>query len=323
MYSVKFSVVIPLYNKQDYITRAIDSVLAQTFTEFECLVIDDGSTDTSLSIVQKYDDPRIKLISKVNGGVSQARNAGIFAANYEYIAFLDADDHWTENYLASMAQLIHTRPGSALYFSSHYICFPDGTRSLKESPELACRGDSAVFDLFEYFQKYRIYGWTLHTSCCIVDKNTVIEVGGFDERISYYEDYDLFSRIALKTDFTYLNKPLTFYNHDIPAGLRLTGKLPSIDKHWANYILFGPLAALSDSVFTFFTHNFAVYLLHQYRMSSQNSLRVAEIRKQVKISRLSAKSIMLHILPIFLILFLFRVKRLITATRINRFSNTE
>ncbi len=89
------SVVIPLYNKEPYIKRAIDSILAQKIQDYEIIVIDDGSTDKSAEVVKSFPDPRIRLIQQENAGVSAARNRGIEEAKAELIAFLDADDEWT------------------------------------------------------------------------------------------------------------------------------------------------------------------------------------------------------------------------------------
>src|SRR5690606_38944730 len=93
------SVVIPLYNKEVYIKQTIENVLKQSYQEFEILVVDDGSKDNGPAIVKSFTDSRIKLIQKINGGVSSARNVGIQNAKYEYIAFLDADDIWLPNHL--------------------------------------------------------------------------------------------------------------------------------------------------------------------------------------------------------------------------------
>jgi len=94
MNNKKFSVVIPLYNKEKYIKRTIESVLNQTFTDFEIIIIDDGSKDKSCEIVESINDPRIRLIRQENGGPSKARNRGIKEAKGAFIAFLDADDEW-------------------------------------------------------------------------------------------------------------------------------------------------------------------------------------------------------------------------------------
>jgi len=89
-----FSVVIPLYNKERSVKNTIESVLNQTFQDFEVIVVNDGSTDNSLEVVKSFNDERIRIINQKNSGVSSARNRGIKEAKYEWIAFLDADDLW-------------------------------------------------------------------------------------------------------------------------------------------------------------------------------------------------------------------------------------
>ena len=96
---MKFSIVIPLYNKQDCIRQALDCVFNQSFQDFEVIVVDDGSTDRGAEIVREYKDERLRLVSQKNSGVSAARNAGIAAAHNSWIAFLDADDIWTHLHL--------------------------------------------------------------------------------------------------------------------------------------------------------------------------------------------------------------------------------
>ncbi|MBT8256619.1 MAG: glycosyltransferase family 2 protein, partial [Bacteroidia bacterium] len=97
-----FSVVIPLYNKEAFISTTIRSVLDQSFQDFELLVIDDGSTDDSHKIVQEFNDSRIRLKSIKNSGVSVARNFGVEKSKYDWIAFLDADDYWTSGFLETL-----------------------------------------------------------------------------------------------------------------------------------------------------------------------------------------------------------------------------
>ena len=115
------SVVIPLFNKQDSIRSTIESVLAQSFRDFELIVVDDGSTDGSVDVVKAINDPRIRLIEKQNGGVSSARNEGIRNASYEYVAFLDGDDLWDSDYLREIVHLIEVFPEAGILGTSYFI----------------------------------------------------------------------------------------------------------------------------------------------------------------------------------------------------------
>src|SRR3954469_10712247 len=122
----KITVIIPLYNKAAYIKRALDSVLAQTFSGFELIVIDDGSTDGGGAIVARCDDPRVRLIRQENAGPAQARNHGIDEASGELVAFLDADDEWMPRYLEhSVAALEQAGPEVAC-LASGYLLYPQG-----------------------------------------------------------------------------------------------------------------------------------------------------------------------------------------------------
>ncbi|AGA26783.1 glycosyltransferase family 2 protein [Singulisphaera acidiphila] len=118
---MRVSVVIPLYNKASYIRRALDSIRAQTFGEYEVIVVDDGSTDEGPVIVESVNDPRIRLISQANSGPGSARNRGIQQAKGEYVAFLDADDEWLPEFLArSVSLLDNLNPGVASVTSAYF-----------------------------------------------------------------------------------------------------------------------------------------------------------------------------------------------------------
>src|SRR5690348_9188230 len=97
-----FSIIVPVYNKENHISDTILSALNQTVGDFELIIVNDGSTDKSLELVQSFSDKRIVVINKPNGGVSLARNIGIKRATGEYISFLDADDFWNRRYLETM-----------------------------------------------------------------------------------------------------------------------------------------------------------------------------------------------------------------------------
>ena len=108
MQEVTVSVIMPAYNSEVYIRESIDSVLAQSFVDFELIVVDDGSTDTTAEIVKSYTDDRIRLIRQVNQGVSVARNTGLEAANGQYISFLDSDDLYYPDFLKTLLYLIQS-----------------------------------------------------------------------------------------------------------------------------------------------------------------------------------------------------------------------
>lgn len=302
------SVIIPLYNKRDYIQRSIRSVLNQTFSELECIVVDDGSTDDSLDIIGGIEDDRIKFIRKKNGGVSSARNLGIKASKFEYLAFLDADDYWAPSYLEEISELIGKYPNRCLYFSSYYRVENGGEKTVKSSPTLAKTNNSVVFNLFDYFKNYHNYELPFHTSCCVVDKKAILEVGDFDERISYYEDYDFFSRVSTQSEIVYINKPLSFYNCDVDAENRLTGKRPPIDKHWASQILFGFLSKSGNTNVIYFVNNMAVYLLWKYEGDRLYRDKVKIIRKLIDTNFLSKKSLVFFYFPKWLIQFFIYLK---------------
>lgn len=306
--AVSFSVIIPLYNKAAFVSKAINSVLSQSHREFECIIIDDGSTDDSLAVARSFSDPRITIVSKGNGGVSSARNTGLSIARCPFVAFLDADDWWTPDYLRRMAELINEYPNLSLFFCSHIAVYPNGRSELRQAPHWAEPGKSAIFKMFEHFRLFGAYNWPLHTSCCIVKTQSALCAGAFDERISLFEDYDLFSRLADSSDFAYLNSPLTFYNCDLPDTLRLTGRLPPISKSWISYMLNGKLAHSSSNDARYFIHNFAVILLLQYRKAGIELDLVREISRSLKPAHLSAGSIVRHICPVAVISLIHRVR---------------
>ena len=113
MKNPRFSVIIPLYNKAPYVRQALESIIAQTCKDWECIIVNDGSTDESLRVVEDYiretmSDERlaIRVISQKNAGVAAARNRGVKESKGQYVAFLDADDWWESNYLEEMSHLI-------------------------------------------------------------------------------------------------------------------------------------------------------------------------------------------------------------------------
>ena len=134
---VKFSVVIPLYNKEQDILTTITSVLNQSYKSFEIIIIDDGSTDSSAKIVRKINDDRVKLFEKINEGVSSARNLGVEKSTTEYITFLDGDDYWHPHHLENLNLLITKFP-EHLWYGSAY--------EKKRNKQLTTKMDSPILE---------------------------------------------------------------------------------------------------------------------------------------------------------------------------------
>lgn len=196
---MNFSVVIPLYNKSYSIKRCIDSVLSQTHQSFEIIVVDDGSTDNSLSIVlnsfkAEIDRGTIKIIDQPNQGVSVARNNGVNIAEATYICFLDADDEWLPKFLETMANLIQDYPKASLYTLAFYKQKNEnGLIKSKRGMPNNYRG--YVNDFFKSSAK----GYVVHTSTSCVLKSKFKETGGFPNGIVAGEDLYLWILLALNS----------------------------------------------------------------------------------------------------------------------------
>lgn len=195
------SVVMPLYNNEHEVQRAMRSVLAQTHKNFELLVINDGSTDSSVMVVQSIHDERIVLVHQKNQGVSAARNAGIRLAKNDLIAFIDADDEWKPNFLDTIVSLSTTFPECAVFAANYWYCEQNGT--LRET---ILRGVSPIpFSgvLHNYFDIARRSDPPLWSSAIAVRKEAMDSVGGFPAGITIGEDLLTWARLAARYSIAY------------------------------------------------------------------------------------------------------------------------
>lgn len=217
-----FSIIIPLYNKAPYIEKAIRSVAAQTFQDFELIIIDDGSTDFApLSPHRGFEDTPLECLEQLkeraiyirqeNQGVSTARNNGVAMAKYDYIAFLDADDWWAPTYLEEMKALIEKYPEAGIYASAYNIV-------KNKTQRLARIGVDADFGagIINYF---KVYAKTLEmpvtSITATIKKSIFIEQKGFKPNLKLGEDFDLWVRIAIDYPVAFVNKALAYYNQDV------------------------------------------------------------------------------------------------------------
>ena len=203
-----FSVIIPVYNKEKYVQAAVKSVLNQTFTDFELIIVNDCSTDNSRKEVSKIISEQIKTIEHLeNKGLSASRNTGIKNATGNFIAFLDADDEWKPDFLATIKSLISTFPEAQLFATNYEELYADGIKVIHNQKLSKLGNDFLVDDFFELNLGKPIY---FPGSLCV--KKTVFdEIGYFDEKITYSEDVDFNIRTNLKFKLAYSTKALVTY----------------------------------------------------------------------------------------------------------------
>jgi len=200
------SVIIPLYNKANHITQAMDSVAAQSHKPVELLIIDDGSTDDGADIAKRHGetlDLNVKVIQQENQGVSAARNNGVNAATSEYVAFLDADDTWLPMFLEEMSLLIQRFPAAGFY-ASRYQCVVNQSTYIdaKINMNLISKNDAQNegFLLKNYFEVAANGDLPFMVSSCLVSKTLFKQLGGFPVGEKMGEDQDLFAKVALQGD---------------------------------------------------------------------------------------------------------------------------
>jgi glycosyltransferase involved in cell wall biosynthesis len=222
------SVVIPAYNAEKYITRSIESVLAQTRPADEIIVVDDGSSDNTAEVVRSFGD-KVILIEQENSGASVARNTGIEAAKSEWIAFLDADDELLAERLQLQTEHLQNNP-DLVWTTSNYFkcsCDPDHTRIIVDQG----RSESLLagrefFD--DYFDAYKV-GTCGHTITMLIRRDVLFEVGLFLPGQPRMNDEDMWFRIAYRyPKIGYLTTPLAVYHRGVVGSIVKTHNHPEI-----------------------------------------------------------------------------------------------
>jgi hypothetical protein len=203
------SVVIPLYNKAATIEATVRSVLAQTWSEFELLVIDDGSSDGGAALVQAIRDPRLRLVAQPNAGVSAARNRGAELARHELIAFLDADDLWDPWHLDDLARLATAHPLATLYATAYTVIAEHGAaRPIR----LRSWSHDSEFGLIEdYFRDIVEIEHPVHVSAAMVRRSRFFAAGGFPVGVKAGEDLIACARLACAGPLAYARRPSASY----------------------------------------------------------------------------------------------------------------
>ena len=306
-----FSIVIPLFNKENHVFKTIQSVLNQTYLFFEIIIINDASTDDSLRVVEGIKDHRILIIKHAkNLGLSAARNSGIRASKYNYIAFLDADDYWSPNYLEELLKLIKSYPNEKA-FGTFYkedifgsIVLPKTSLNLKYFNQTL---------IIENFFKLNLGKLIITQSSIVIHKEVFEKVGYYDEQITFAEDIDFYIRCFSNFSLVYKHTPLNTQTREIAGSLtnsKTTNKnYPDLEKY------LGYKKSLDDFI------NFYNYCFCRRFKNEGGQKQMQFYLKKINLRSLSFMQIFILYLPkpFYTLLLLFKKKLLKKGIQISSY----
>jgi len=227
---------MPTYNRAHLVDRATQSVLKQTYKDFELIIVDDGSTDNTEQIIKSFEDPRIIYIKhKKNLGGSAARNTGIKNAKGKYLAFLDSDDEWLSQKLeVQIDHFVNSPKSTGLVYSPYYV--QDDSLDI-----MIERGSSTAFKRGNVYM-FLLSGWCPSiTSSVMIPKKVFKKSGLFDENLQSLQDYDFWIRIAKYYRFDFVNEFLVVNHHHLDSriGTNFTSRIKGLNifiEKWGNII---------------------------------------------------------------------------------------
>jgi len=295
-----FSVVIPLYNKAKYIENTLKSVLNQTFTNFEIIIINDASTDESEAIVLKFNDERIRLYSQKNQGVSVARNLGIEKAKGKLIAFLDADDYWCPNHLEQLFLLYQNFPNCGLYCSRYKIKSANNQIRIPSHYGIESSYYGIVANYFFSNRPFQIT-WT---SSLAIPKHILTKNGGFTPGVTNGQDIELWTKIGIEYRVAITNIITVIYNNDIPDSL---SKNNIVGMKLMNFDQFKTAEKQNIDLKKFLDLHRIQYGFSYYVYGFKDKMKF--YFKDVDTENISSKAWILIHLPSFLLRFLRKIRK--------------
>lgn len=261
---MRFSVIIPLYNKAPYVAKALQSVIGQTFRDFEIVVVDDGSSDGSGEIAGQVLGGcgcAYQVIHQANAGVGTAKNNGVSASSGDHVCFLDADDWWAPTFLERMDWLIGQYPEAGIFGTNYYY--------VKNGRQRVCVTNAAT-GILPYCKVYA-EGMVqpLWTGAVCLPRARFDEMGGFKPQLKLGEDFDLWIRLVLKYDAAFLDEPLSYYNQDADPAGRLVGKLHDPAEHMLWHLDYLEDEEQSNPEYKQLVDNLRTYCLLPYYLAKE------------------------------------------------------
>lgn len=295
-----FSVIIPLYNKERFIKETLDSVISQTFTNFEVIIVNDGSTDNSVKIVETFTDNRIKLYHQENQGLSHTRNNAIGHAKANYMAFIDADDFWLEHHLEQLHQLILDFPNRGLYGTAYTMKKAEKTFHRANFYGINSDFRGVILDFFRHSKQHCL---TWVGAMCI-PKTTFESVGYFDPEIYSEQDIDLYIRIALKHKFVLDNTSVSsIYNRTMDDNMSNFSEKVAIPKFLNSYKNLEKTNPFLNRYIDLNRFSTVVF----FKLSN-NKVLENELKKDISSKNLTTFQILILKMPNSLVRFLFGIK---------------
>jgi glycosyltransferase involved in cell wall biosynthesis len=295
-----FSVIIPLYNKEKYVENALKSILDQTFSDFEVLIVNDCSTDKSVSKIEPYLDEKVKLIHhEKNKGLSATRNTGILNAKADYVTYLDADDVWKPTFLETIHRLTINFTEAKIFATNYDEVYKKNTFTPFNGAHLLKENTDSIVDFFKIDIKQGLYH---HGSICF-HKDVFKKAGYYDENIRFSEDFDFNIRANYYFKLAYSNtNQMSYYleiENQITGSSILNFQVPDYDKY-ENWAKTNP--NLKKQL------DFLRYVLAKKLKKDGDKNRWKKIIKPIQLKNLNWKQIVLIYSPRSILLLLDKIK---------------
>lgn len=302
----KFSIIIPLFNKQNFIENTINSILNQSVTDFELIIVNDGSTDNSEEKVLQFNDKRIHYYSKKNEGVSTARNFGIEKAKSDYITFIDADDYWYPNFLQEIVYNINRFPELKVFSTA--IEIETSKTVVKASYSIKKTNDNEIVNYFISSNKRTV----LCSSSAVFHKSVFEKIGPFDIQLKSGEDTDMWIRIGLNYPILFSWKILARYVYDSDSLTKnqdfVYGKI--------NFHKFKKLEKYNPEMKKFLDLN-RCSLAIRSKINRKND-EFKELYNAINLKNLTIKKRVLLLLPATVLIYLVRLQKVLVNNNLSR-----
>ncbi|MGB5941359.1 MAG: glycosyltransferase [Leeuwenhoekiella sp.] len=298
----KFSVVIPVYNKRDFLRKTLKSVYDQTYTDYEIIAVNDGSTDGSDKILKDFNSEKLKVIDQHNQGLSAARNTGIKNATGEIIAFLDADDLWQGNHLQVIDKLAQDFPEADLYAAAYSEIYGNGLSVIPNLNIPKTIPNNGI--LISNFFKASLHQPLINMNSFALKKVCFDELAGFDRDITYAEDTDFLIRANLKFKLAYSPKLTSCYHTEISNQISQQSRKQLNPPDYAKYVFANPE---NISLYQYINRK-RYFLAIEYKCEG-SAAAYAEIKELIDSKFLTWKQRMLLMMPKKSIILLKKIKQ--------------